>query len=531
MGTVDPALKQKKGLTGSTTVSSLVIRLVLLALIDGLAIYLVVQLLGNDSLWLAITLGVIALFANIVILRNDMFPIRWMLLGLALMTLFAVYPILFTVRISLTNYGFGHLVTKDQAISQLEKVKYLPEGAGAYTWTAYVSEDGDFALWLQSDDGSVFLAKKDTALVAAQPGEEGVGDLDGDGIPIAISGYERLNRLSVLRYLEELGQISFGEGEQIVKVQSMDSAAELQQRYVYDEESDTFTDEKTGIIYRPVDGTFTANNGDTLPGGFWEVIGLQNFADFFASPAITGPLFRIVVWNFAFAFLSVGLTFALGLAIAMIFNVKMPGRKVIMTLLLIPYTIPSLISIMVWRGMLDPELGIVNKVMESLINWSPAWFTNPWWAKAGILLVNLWLGYPYFMLVCSGALQAIPKDIYGAAEVDGANMWQRFFRITLPLLLVAVGPLLVASFVFNFNNFNVIYLFIAGGPPIAGAATNAGHTDILISYVYNLAFAGGRGAQYGFAAAITMVIFVIVAVMTLIQFRYTQMWEEVSENV
>jgi ABC-type sugar transport system permease subunit len=181
--------------------------------------------------------------------------------------------------------------------------------------------------------------------------------------------------------------------------------------------------------------------------------------------------------------------------------------------------------------MLDPELGIVNKVMESLINWSPAWFTNPWWAKAGILLVNLWLGYPYFMLVCSGALQAIPKDIYGAAEVDGANMWQRFFRITLPLLLVAVGPLLVASFVFNFNNFNVIYLFIAGGPPIAGAATNAGHTDILISYVYNLAFAGGRGAQYGFAAAITMVIFVIVAVMTLIQFRYTQMWEEVSENV
>jgi ABC-type sugar transport system permease subunit len=145
--------------------------------------------------------------------------------------------------------------------------------------------------------------------------------------------------------------------------------------------------------------------------------------------------------------------------------------------------------------------------------------------------VNLWLGYPYFMLICSGALQAIPEDIYGAAEVDGANTWQRFWNITLPLLLVAVGPLLVASYVFNFTNFNIIFLFIAGGPPIAGAATQAGHTDILISYVYNLAFEGGRGAQYGLAAAITLVIFFIVATITLLQFRYTRMWEEVSENV
>jgi ABC-type sugar transport system permease subunit len=181
--------------------------------------------------------------------------------------------------------------------------------------------------------------------------------------------------------------------------------------------------------------------------------------------------------------------------------------------------------------MLNPELGIVNRVLENLIGWAPPWFTDPWWAKAAILLVNLWLGYPYFMLVCSGALQAIPTDIYKAAEVDGANMWQRFRKITLPLLLVAVGPLLVASYIFNFNNFNIIFLFIKGGPPIAGAATNAGHTDILISYVYNLAFAGGRGAQYGFAAAITMIVFVLVAVMTLLQFRYTQMWEEVGENV
>jgi ABC-type sugar transport system permease subunit len=135
------------------------------------------------------------------------------------------------------------------------------------------------------------------------------------------------------------------------------------------------------------------------------------------------------------------------------------------------------------------------------------------------------------MLITSGALQSIPGDLYEAATIDGANSWQAFRSITLPLLLVAVGPLLIASYVYNFNNFGLIYLFINGGPPIAGAATQAGHTDILISYIYKLAFAsGGRGVQYGLASAISIVVFFIVAALTLVQFRFTNMWEEVSKN-
>jgi ABC-type sugar transport system permease subunit len=514
------------------TVSSIVIRLVLLALIDGFASWFIINLIANDSLLLAGAVALLTLFVNIVVLRKEFFPIRWMVIGLVLMALFAIYPILYNIYVSTTNYGFGHLLTKQQAIDAFENVMYLPEEGGAYTWTAYVSDSGEFALWLQTADGQGLLALPGRAVVAVQPGEEGVSELDEEGIPVSIEGYERLNRLTVVRYINELGRLSFGEGERIVSITGLDAAGEMQPKYIYDPERDVLTDQTTGVEYFPVEGAFTSEDGEVLTPGFQTFIGLDNFVQFFRSPAISGPLALIITWNFVFAFLSVVMTFALGLAIALIFNDRtLPGRKLITTLLLIPYTIPSLITIMVWRGMLNPELGIVNRTLENLIGWAPAWFTDPYWAKIAILLVNLWLGYPYFMLICSGALQAIPVDIYSAAEVDGAGVWQRFWKITLPLLLVAVGPLLVASFLFNFNNFNIIFLFIEGGPPIAGASTEAGHTDILISYVYNLAFAGGRGAQYGLAAAITMIIFVIVAVITLLQFRFTRMWEEVSENV
>jgi ABC-type sugar transport system permease subunit len=211
----------------------------------------------------------------------------------------------------------------------------------------------------------------------------------------------------------------------------------------------------------------------------------------------------------------------------MLFN-DLPGNKVIRSLLIIPYTIPSLVTILIWRGMFIEPIGVIYTTLVDIFGSSPSWLQDPFWAKVGILIVNLWLGYPYFMLVCSGALQGIPTDIYSAADVDGANAWQKFWKLTMPLLLVAVGPLLVASYVFNFNNFNVIYLYNSGGPPIAGAPTPVGHTDILISYVYKLAFAGSRGADFGFAAAISIIIFVVVIVITLFQFRYTNMWEEAS---
>ena len=135
------------------------------------------------------------------------------------------------------------------------------------------------------------------------------------------------------------------------------------------------------------------------------------------------------------------------------------------------------------------------------------------------------------MLINLGSLQSIPNELYEAARVDGASGWQQFWHVTLPLLLVSVAPLLVSCFAFNFNNFGVIYLVTQGRPPIPGARTPAGATDILITYTYRLAFESGSGTDYGLASAVTILIFLIVGTLSWFNFRFTGTLEEVRENV
>lgn len=527
----------KKGSRAPATATespfSTLLRVIFVLLFDAGSIWFIYNAFSRGYTQLVVILIVITVMLNLIFLLKGAYPYRWMGIGLSFMILFTIYPILFTIYVAFTNYGDGHLLNKEQAIAIIQKATYLPESGKSYTWTAYKSQDNKYALWLVNPEGETFLAKPGEKIVTAKPGDPGIGEADSRGIPTTIEGYTRLNPLLAASN-KDLTTIQFGlEGDQVIQVRTPSEAAELETRYVYDEAANTITDQSNGDIYYDNQGTYSTNNGRTLTPGYRAVVGFKNFITFVTSPALSGPLARIMTWNFIFPTVSVLSTFALGLAIAIMFNDKdFPLKKLIRTLLLIPYTIPSLITILVWKGMLNPEFGIINRMLNNTIGVAPRWTTEAIWAQIAVLLVNLWLGYPYFMLITSGALQSIPGDLYEAATVDGANGWQRFRGITLPLLLVAVGPLMIASYVFNFNNFNLIYLFIGGGPPIAGATTNAGHTDILISYVYKLAFeSGGRGVQYGYASAITIIIFIIVGAITLMQYRFTNMWEEVSQNV
>ncbi|RPI84340.1 MAG: ABC transporter permease subunit [Chloroflexi bacterium] len=521
----------KKTSSSPVSIMPRLIRYAILIALDIGVFWFLTRLVALGYYPLAAAILIIAIFVNIVFLRKEAYPIRWMIIGLILMGLFTIYPIIFTVWVSFTNYGEGHLITKEQAVDQISNLKFLPEEGRAFSWTAFKSSEGDYALWLIDAEGNGYLAKPGEPVTQSQPGESGIGEFDDRGIPQTIEGYQRLNPFLAATD-RNLTEVLFGEEGNTIQVRSPTEAAELLPLYVYDPDQDAMVNQETGTVYKNLRGTFTSSSGQQLRPGFVEQIQWTNFRNFFVSPALRGPIVRIVAWNFAFAFFSLLLNFSLGLAIAIMFNdVYFPFKKLFRSLLIIPYTVPALITILIWRGMLNPDLGVITHALEGLFGWAPPWFTDQFWAKMAILLVNLWLSYPYFMLINSGALQSIPDDIYAAAQVDGASPWQRFRSITLPLLLVAVGPLLIASFTFNFNNFNLIYLFNAGGPPMAGTPTPAGHTDILISYVYNLAFSGSRGIAYGFASAITIVIFFIVGTITLFQFRYTRMWEEVSENV
>ncbi|KAB2860731.1 MAG: ABC transporter permease subunit, partial [Anaerolineae bacterium] len=342
------------------------------------------------------------------------------------------------------------------------------------------------------------------------------------------------------RALAELQEMEFGTSENPIGILNRSEAGNFQQRWVFDEDRNVLTDKQAGIEYKANDdtGDFVAADGSRAPIGYWVVIGFDNFEEIFSSSLTEGPLLRVFLWTIGYAFGGVMTSFAMGLFMAIMLDVKWRGIRIVRSLLLIPWAIPGMISILIWRGMLQGASqitevsGIIPKTLDDLFGWTPAFFTDPTWAKIAILLVNLWFAYPYFMLISSGAMQSIPSSIYEAARVDGASSWRQFRDLTLPLILVSLGPLLIASFIFNFNNYLLLEALNGGGPPMRGAnVPPVGHTDNLITYTYRYAFASGGTRDFGLASAIAVVIFFIVALLTLAQFRLTRRWEEIGENV
>ena len=234
----------------------------------------------------------------------------------------------------------------------------------------------------------------------------------------------------------------------------------------------------------------------------------------------------VTLWTFTFAILSVALTFFLGLMLAILLNDKnLKFRNVYRAIIFLPYAFPAFLSILIWAGLLNTDFGYINNVL--LGGAHVPWLDDPWLAKVSLLLVNTWLGFPYMFLVTTGALQSIPSELYESADMDGARGVQKFRSITLPMLMVAVGPLLIASFAMNFNNFNVIYLLTGGGPQDLESTTGVGATDILISFVYKIAFQGGTN-DYGVASALSILIFIMVAVVSALTFRRSKALEEIN---
>ena len=302
-----------------------------------------------------------------------------------------------------------------------------------------------------------------------------------------------------------------------IQPQGLSTAIELMPTLTYDPARDVFVSLADGTEYADNGrGNYASvlNPEDKLTPGWRATVGFENFTRVFLDSQIREPFAMVFVWTFAYALLSVLLTFVVGLSLAIALNKpRMSGQRVYRSLLIIPYAVPAFLSLLVWAGLLNDDFGAIN----SVTGWTIPWLFDPFWAKVSVLLVNLWLGFPYMFLVSTGALQAIPSELQEAARVDGAGSFQVWRLVNMPLLLVALTPLLIASFAYNFNNFGGIYLLTGGGPAVSGSEV-AGATDILISYTYKVAFAAGEGNDYGLAAAISIFIFFIVGTISAISF-------------
>jgi arabinogalactan oligomer / maltooligosaccharide transport system permease protein len=502
-----------------------VFHLALLGVFLAGTLWLITSLFAEGLVPLASALSAIVVFLTLTFLQRKFTPLRWLAIGIALALLFTLYPLFYTLYISVTNMGSGHLMSKQQAIHRMESEMYLPEEGQTYGWAAFQSAEGSYALWLTAENGEGLFALPGAPLEAIASGD--VGTLDADGIPVSIRGYERLPLNQTVPIISQLSTIDFGETPNTVRIRSLREVAALRPKYTYDAVQDAIIDQQTGDIYRPVEGTFTSEAGEELPVGYIEYIGLRHFQEFLGNEGFRQPLFSMLMWNITFAFNSVFFSFVLGLVVTLLFE-NLPGKRIIRALLIIPWPIPVLISILIWRSMLNPDLGFVAPMLESIFGTSPAWFQNVFWTRFAVVMVNVWLSYPYFYVITAGAIRSIPGEIYDAAVVDGADGWNKLYHITLPLLLRIMMPLLIASFTFNFNNFNVIYIFNFGNPPMPNTIVPMGYTDILISFVYRLAFVTSNVTNYGLAAAITVMLFILVSVLVIFQLRFTKIFKEAN---
>lgn len=253
----------------------------------------------------------------------------------------------------------------------------------------------------------------------------------------------------------------------------------------------------------------------------FEFVGLKNFYKILGSSEL-GTFIRVAWWTVWWAFFSVVLSALVGLFLAIPLNKEgLVGAKIYRTLFIVPWAIPAFISVLMWQGLLNTSNGAVNVILVGMGFEAVAWLDDPEWARFSVLMVNVWLGYPFMMTICLSALQSIPKSVYEAADIDGASNWLQFKALTLPLLKQALIPVLISNFAFNFNQFTAIYLLTEGGPTVPGS--EAGATDILITYSYKLAF---DLYQYGIACAYAIIIFVVVAGVSGVNIKLTGAFDD-----
>jgi arabinogalactan oligomer/maltooligosaccharide transport system permease protein len=528
---------------GVPSLRGTLIKIAILGLIDAGLVFVLMLLIPKHAWNMVALLSIIGLAVNFIYLRRGGLPAKYLAPGVILLLIFQVYVVAFSGYISTTNYGSLHNGSYESALDAIKQSAYAPiEGSIEYELKVAEAADGSL-LFIATDfeGGKTYVGGSDYAKypfheVTASDGlvkDEygGVKSLKGAKI---LSDEEITNR-SVEVTTTKVPMGPSVEKDGFLSTTDAFMAQHYGYQYIYNEKNQTIKRVSDGVVFiadNKVGFFVNPKNGELLSEVGWKVnIGFKNFTRIFNDKELRGPLTGIVIWTFLFAFLTVISTFILGLGLAILLNdERIKGLKIYRAFLILPYAFPAFLSAYVWKGMFATENGFINRSILGLDNGNGIhWLTETGPARAAVLLVNLWLGFPYMFLISTGALQAIPSDLSEAAGIDGAGPWKIFRLIKLPLLLVSLAPLLIASFAYNFNNFTIIYLVTGGGPIIDPTLKiTAGGTDILITFVYRIAFGGAGGADYGLASAFSILIFAIIGSISFFSFRRTKALEEVT---
>jgi maltose/maltodextrin transport system permease protein len=464
--------------------------------------------------------------------RNSEFS-AWLYLlpALAAMFSFIAFPLLYTAQLSTTNYSSSHLLGEEGARSYLLS-QAVVDGDKSSPYTVHIN-NGQWVI----------------RLYAAAPQSESLGTALFESAAFAPSAGEALQEIA-LKPIESNNTTKLNEALTIQeRIQNRDALAKIRLklpngtvlRYAGLREFSTHNplfeasteagklggsiiETRSKKVFTPnqATGYFEASDGEKLQPGYRVGVGADNYVRLFSDADIRGPFISIFIWTVAFAAITVFLCTCLGMALAVVLEwPAIRGKAVYRALLFLPYAVPGFISILVFKGLFNQNFGEINTILNALFGIKPAWFADQWLARFMLIIVNTWLGYPYIMILCSGLLKSIPTDLYEASAIAGAKPLTNFFKITLPLVIKPLTPLLIAAFAFNFNNFVLISLLTDGRPDFLNTKVPAGTNDILVSYTYRIAFTDA-GQNFGFAAAISTLIFILVAAMSWWNLKVTR---------
>jgi maltose/maltodextrin transport system permease protein len=460
-----------------------------LALLAGLAL-VVLLYSAHQQLYAAVLLAIVG--AGVwIYLSPRLYAWRYVLPGAFAALVFIVLPMAYTLGISFTNYSSDNLLSFERAT---EVLLGKSESSGVSLEVKVFEDTGRHRFVFSAEDGARFASE-----------------------PIKLGGVVRVPLTSAEAEAGEL------------RVSSLRRFAVSRPAYVRNTDG-SLRDalDSTPITANFATGYWQRADGTRLEPGFRTTVGWQNYVRIFSDHRFLDPFVRVFSWTVTFAGLNTLFTFGIGIVLAVALNWDaLRYRNFYRVMLFLPYAVPAFISIPVFRGLFNENLGEINLILDQLFGIRPGWFSDATLARSMVLVVNTWLGYPYMMILSMGLIKAIPGELYEASALAGAGPLTNFFRITLPLIARPIAPLLIASFAANFNNLTLIALLTAGAPDYLDTTVPVGATDLLASYTYRIAFQDS-GQNYALACAISSIVFLIVATLAVVNLKLFKVGREAA---